>query len=68
MNYSIKKLQKELQELQLENDLPFTVGLQEEDSLFKWNVVIIGQENTLYEGSILNALIVFPQNYPFEPP
>jgi ubiquitin-protein ligase len=55
MNYSIKKLQKELQELQLENDLPFTVGLQDEDNLFKWNVVIIGQENTLYEGSILNA-------------
>lgn len=68
MNYAIKKLQKELQELQSETDLPFTVGLDQEDSLFRWNVVIIGEEGTLYEGAILNAQISFPQNYPFEPP
>lgn len=60
MNYAVKKLQKELKELQEENDLPFTVGLQDDDNLFRWNIVIIGQENTLYEGTILNAEITFP--------
>ncbi len=68
MNYAIKKLQRELKELQTESDLPFTVGLQDDDNLFKWSIVIIGQEGTLYEGTILNAEITFPNNYPFEPP
>jgi ubiquitin-protein ligase len=42
MNYALKKLQKELQDLQSDSELPFTVGLEAEDSLFKWNIVIIG--------------------------
>lgn len=40
--------------------MPFTVGLDQEDNLFKWNVAIIGEEGTLYEGAVLNAQISFP--------
>ena len=39
-----------------------------EDDILKANAVIIGPDDTLYEGSILYFKIVFPNNYPFHPP
>lgn len=68
MSFAAKKLSKELAELQNESEVPFTVGLVHEDDLFKWNVVVMGQEDTLYEGSLLHASIEFPQDYPYNPP
>lgn len=68
MSFAAKKLQKELVELQSESEVPFTVGLINEEDLFKWTVVIMGQEDTLYEGSILQATIEFPYDYPYNPP
>ena len=45
----------------------FFVGL-EEDDIFKWNITIIGQEKTTYEGYILEAIMTFDDNYPNQPP
>ena len=39
-----------------------------EDNILKANAVIIGPDDTVYEGSILYFNIVFPNNYPFNPP
>lgn len=42
MSFAAKKLQKELIELQSESEVPFTVGLINQEDLFKWSVVIMG--------------------------
>jgi ubiquitin-conjugating enzyme E2 G1 len=68
MSFASKKLQRELNELQQESDVPFTVGLVSESDLFKWNVAIMGQEDTIYEGSIIQATMDFPPDYPYNPP
>lgn len=67
-NFSLKKLQKEFHEINSKGDANFTVGLINEDNFFKWNVTIEGPENTIYEGSILRALLTFPADYPLNPP
>ena len=68
VNFSLKKLQREFQEINEKGDAPFSVGLQEEGNYFKWIVSIMGPENTIYEGSVMRALITFPEDYPMSPP
>ena len=67
-NFSLKKLQREFQDINEKGDAPFTVGLAEDGNYFKWEVSIEGPENTIYEGSVMRALLMFPQDYPMNPP
>ena len=39
-----------------------------EDNIFKWDVVIIGSNDSFYESSVFNAEIEFPKDYPLNPP
>ena len=34
----------------------------------EWRAIILGPENTPYEGGMFHLSIVFPDNYPFNPP
>ena len=61
------KLQRELKQLNQDTDLPFTVGIHQ-DNIFHWNIIIEGEEETIYEGGIFQASMEFPDDYPMSPP
>lgn len=45
-----------------------TVVLEDEQSFFKWIIIMMGPESTPYEGGIFKLQITFPDNYPFKAP
>ena len=49
--YSLKKLWKEYNDINDNGDVPFTVGL-DDDNIFKWFLMIEGPEGTIYEGGV----------------
>jgi len=67
-SFAIKKLRKEFTDINEKGDVPFTVGLIDENDMFKWEVLIVGPENTIYEGGVFSAILEFPQDYPNSPP
>jgi len=50
------------------DDLGASIGLVNDDDMFKWNVVFEGPEDTLYEGGYFKAVLTFPEDYPNNPP
>ena len=67
-SFAAKKLQREFADINEKSDVPFTVGLVDESDFFTWEVLIIGPEDTLYEGGVFKAVLRFPQDYPNSPP
>jgi ubiquitin-conjugating enzyme E2 G1 len=67
-NFSLKKLQREFHDINSKGDANFTVGLPDENNFFRWEVTIEGPENTIFEGSVMRAILTFPQDYPLNPP
>ncbi|XP_062519222.1 ubiquitin-conjugating enzyme E2 G1-like [Corticium candelabrum] len=61
-------LRKQLMELQRKPVEGFSAGLIDDDDLFKWEVLIIGPQDTLYEGGFFKAHLTFPREYPQRPP
>ena len=45
-----------------------TIGLQDNENYYKWRISFIGPKNTIYEGGLFFAEIIFPQDYPNNPP
>ena len=64
---SIKRLSKELQEIQKEPPVNCSAGPINDD-LYNWEATIIGPKDTPYENGILYFIIEFPHNYPYSPP
>ena len=50
------------------DDLGASIGLENDDDLFLWNILFEGPEDTLYEGGYFKATMKFPQDYPNSPP
>uniref|UniRef100_A0A3B3DBB4 Ubiquitin-conjugating enzyme E2G 1a (UBC7 homolog, yeast) n=1 Tax=Oryzias melastigma TaxID=30732 RepID=A0A3B3DBB4_ORYME len=46
----------------------FSAGLIEDSDLYRWEVLIIGPPDTLYEGGVFKAHLTFPKDYPLRPP
>jgi len=65
---AVARLQRELKELMKNPVEGFKVDLVDEGNLFKWNVWIEGPPDSLYEGGIFKAEMVFPEDYPNSPP
>lgn len=63
-----KRLRKEMKDLQKTELETITAGPIDEKNIYKWNAVIIGPEDTPYEGGTFQLLITFPLEYPFRPP
>jgi ubiquitin-conjugating enzyme E2 G1 len=45
-----------------------SVGLGEDDNMFVWELMLIGPQDTLYEGGFFTAKLEFPQDFPNSPP
>ena len=67
-NYAMQMLAKQLKDCQDRDDISASIGLENDDDLFLWNVVFEGPENTLYEGGYFKAQLKFPDDYPNNPP
>ncbi|EDW42274.1 ubiquitin-conjugating enzyme E2 G1 [Drosophila sechellia] len=61
-------LNRQLSELQRHPVEGFSAGLVSDSDIFKWEVVIIGPPDTLYEGGVFKAHLIFPKEYPLRPP
>ena len=62
---SIKRLNKELKEIQFEKMFETEII---EDNIFNWESIIIGPEKTPYENGVFKLSIIFSDTYPFKPP
>ena len=61
-------LAKQLRDVQANDDLGASIGLENDDDLFLWNIVFEGPEDSLYEGGYFKATLKFPSDYPNNPP
>ena len=67
-NFSKELLKKQLKDLSKNTDLPFNVGLIDENDFYKWSVLFTGPEDTIYEGGFFKAILTFPLDFPQNPP
>ena len=67
MKHTIKRLQKELEEL-IKDPIENCTACPINDNLHHWTAQIYGPKDTPYEGGIFNLTIRIPENYPFSPP
>ena len=68
MNHIIKRIKKELFEIQNTESSNYSAGLINDNNLFNWKAAIYGPKDSPYEGGIFNLDISFPNDYPFKPP
>ncbi|RVE63591.1 hypothetical protein OJAV_G00137760 [Oryzias javanicus] len=61
-------LRRQLAELNKNPVEGFSAGLIEDSDLYRWEVLIIGPPDTLYEGGVFKAHLTFPKDYPLRPP
>ncbi|OCF33957.1 ubiquitin-conjugating enzyme E2 G1 [Kwoniella heveanensis CBS 569] len=61
-------LRKQLLDLQKSPVDGFSAGLVDDDNILEWQIVIMGPADTLYEGAILKARLIFPPEFPLLPP
>merc|ERR1719251_843444 len=61
-------LRKQLAELNKSPVEGFSAGLIDDQDIFRWEVLIIGPSDTLYEGGFFKCHLYFPTEYPLRPP
>ncbi|KAJ8711363.1 hypothetical protein PYW07_008605 [Mythimna separata] len=61
-------LKKQLAELNKNPVEGFSAGLIDDNDIYRWEVLIIGPPDTLYEGGFFKAHLHFPKEYPLRPP
>jgi ubiquitin-conjugating enzyme E2 G1 len=45
-----------------------SVGVDDTDDLYNWDILIMGPDATLYEGGFFKAQLIFPTDFPNMPP
>ncbi|XP_076452949.1 ubiquitin-conjugating enzyme E2 G1-like isoform X1 [Babylonia areolata] len=61
-------LSRQLAELSKSGTEGFSAGLIDDDDVYKWEVLIYGPPETLFEGGYFKAHLIFPKEYPNRPP
>jgi len=46
----------------------FSAGLIDDDDIYKWEVMVMGPSETIYEGGFFKMNMTFPVDYPVKPP
>lgn len=67
-NKSSLLLRKQLAELNKNPSEFFSAGLIDDSDIYRWQVVIMGPQDTPYEGGVFKAELTFPKEYPEQPP
>ena len=66
-NASSVILQRQYKNL-LKNPVDGFFAGMDEQNIYKWDVVLMGPINTIYEGGMFKGVITFPYDYPNHPP
>jgi len=61
-------LKKQLADLNKNPVEGFSAGLINDSDFFKWEILIIGPADTLFEGGFFKCHLIFPKEYPQRPP
>ena len=64
---ALKRLRKEHQKLH-KNPIPNCSATPSDNNILKWNALILGPKDTVYEGGIFKLEFNFSLKYPLEPP
>jgi|SaaInlV_150m_DNA_4_1039716.scaffolds.fasta_scaffold46115_1 ubiquitin-protein ligase len=65
---AMKRLMQEYKQI-TEDPVEFcSIGIPNPDDLFKWNFVIIGPEESIFEFGLFTGVIIFSKQYPNDPP
>ena len=64
---AIKRLQYEYNQIIKDPNYFYSVEPDKKNFL-KWNILIIGPDETIFEGAIIKCVIDFPKDYPNKPP
>ena len=49
-------------------NMGITVGLPDDDNIFRWTITLLGPKDTSYRGSLFWVEIIFPKLYPEQAP
>tara|TARA_B100002019_G_C21025564_1_gene477017 strand:+ start:190 stop:666 length:477 start_codon:yes stop_codon:yes gene_type:complete len=63
----LKRLQQEFKQCIKDPNPWYSVDICN-NNLFEWNFIIMGPQDTLYDGGIFKGKMEFEQNYPMRPP
>jgi len=64
---ALKRLQKEYKEYNEEVNNLYSIEI-DKNNIFKWNILIFGPMDTIFEGGIFKCCMEFPKTYPNMPP
>jgi len=64
---ALNRLRNELKEISKDTYYYYSVSPQK-DNFFKWDGIIIGPQDTIFEGANIKVALEFPQEYPNKPP
>jgi|TARA_B110000091_G_C13566738_1_gene370844 ubiquitin-conjugating enzyme E2 G2 len=70
MNQSLgrKRLELEYKQITKQPPLGMIAGLIKEDDPYKWEALMMGPDDTPFEGGCFRAILEFPRSYPMNPP